>query len=116
MVASDQNRGCREMSKRKRIGLREVRALQSGEIAWDAAVIGFAARRQKGDTVTYLVKYRTAECRQRWHVIGRHGSPWTPESARAEARRILGEVVQGADPAARKHAQREAVTVAELCD
>jgi len=104
------------MSERKRTGLREVRALQPGEIIWDAAVTGFAARRQKGDAVTYLVKYRTAEGRQRWHVIGRHGSPWTPESARAEARRILGEVVQGADPAARKRATRKATTVAELCD
>jgi integrase len=104
------------MSERKRFGLREVRALQPGEIVWDATVTGFAARRQKGDAVTYLVKYRTAEGRQRWHVIGRHGSPWTPESARAEARRILGEVVQGADPAARKRAVRKATTVAELCD
>src|SRR5215469_4327040 len=104
------------MSERKRIGLREVRVLQPGEMIWDAAVTGFAARRQKGEAITYLVKYRTAEGRQRWHVIGRHGAPWTPERARAEAQRILGEVVQGADPAARKRAARKATTVAELCD
>jgi integrase len=103
------------MSARKRIGLREVRALRPGEIVWDATVTGFAARRQKGDAVTYLVKYRTAEGRQRWHKIGRHGAPWTPESARTEARRILGEVVQGADPAAEKRARRKATTVADLC-
>jgi hypothetical protein len=35
---------------------------------------------------------------------------------RAEARRVLGEVVQGADPATEKRAQRKAATVAELCD
>jgi integrase len=104
------------MSERKRIGLREVRALRPSEIVWDATVTGFAARRQTGDAVTYVVKYRTSEGRQRWHTIGRHGSPWTPESARAEARRILGEVVQGTDPAAEKHARRKATTVAELCD
>jgi integrase len=104
------------MSERKRIGLREVRALQPGEVVWDTAVTGFAARRQKGDAVTYLVKYRAMGGRQRWHTIGRHGSPWTPESARAEARRILGEVVKGTDPAVEKRAQRKAATVAELCD
>jgi integrase len=105
-----------EMSEPKRIGLREVRALRPGEIIWDAAVTGFAARRQKGEAVTYLVKYRATGGRQRWHTIGRHGAPWTPESARAEARRILGEVVTGADPAAEKRAKRKATTVAELCD
>jgi integrase len=83
---------------------------------WDAAVTGFAARRQKSAAVTYLVYFRTAEGRQRWHTIGRHGAPWTPETARREARRILGEVVSGADPAAAKRAGRKAKTVSELCD
>ena len=35
--------------ERKRIGLREVRALGPGEEVWDAAVPGFGARRQKGE-------------------------------------------------------------------
>ena len=104
------------MGERKRIGLREVRALRPDEMVWDTAVTGFAARRQKSDAVTYFVKYRTTGGRQRWHTIGRHGSPWTPDSARMEARRILGEAVSGADPAAEKRASRKAVTVAELCD
>jgi integrase len=104
------------MGERKRIGLREVRALGPDEIIWDTAVTGFAARRQKGDAVTYLVKYRTAESRQRWHAIGRHGSPWTPETARDKARELLGEVVKGTDPAAEKRARRNVTTVAELCD
>jgi integrase len=104
------------VSERKRIGLREVRALRPGKMVWDTAVTGFAARRQKSVAVTYLVKYRATARRQRWHTIGRHGSPWTPETARAEARRILGEVVSGADPAAEKRAARKAATVAELCD
>jgi integrase len=104
------------MSQLKRIGLREVRALGPSEIIWDTSVTGFAARRQKGDAVTYLVKYRTTEGRQRWHVIGRHGSPWTPEEARDRARRLIGMVKDGADPAAEKRAARKAKTVAELCD
>jgi hypothetical protein len=43
------------VSERKRIGVREVRALGLGELVWDTAVTGFAARRQKSDAVTYLV-------------------------------------------------------------
>jgi integrase len=104
------------MSERKRIGLREVRALAPGAIVWDTVVVGFAARRQKGEAVTYLVKYRTAGGRQRWHTMGRHGAPWTPETARQEAQRILGQVVAGADPASEKQAARKAKTISELCN
>ncbi len=103
------------MAERKKIGLREVRALRPNEIAWDSAVPGFGARRQR-DAVTYILKYRTAGARQRWHTIGRHGAPWTPDTAREEARRLLGEVVKGGDPAADKRAARDALTVGELCD
>jgi integrase len=104
------------MNERKKVGLREVRALGPGEIVWDTAVVGFGARRQKGDAVTYLVKFRTTGGRQRWHKIGRHGAPWTPDEAREQAKRILGDVANGADPAGEKQAARKAKTVAELCD
>jgi hypothetical protein len=103
------------MSDRKRIGLRDVRALGLGEIVWDSGLPGFAARRQRSDAVSYVLKYRTGAGRQqRWHTIGRHGAPWTPETARAEALRVLGEVARGADPAGAKSAAKAAPTVAEL--
>jgi Arm DNA-binding domain len=79
----------------KRIGLRDVRALGPGEIVWDSAVPGFGARRQKGMAVAYVLKYRTSDRRQRWHTIGRHGAPWTPDKAREEAQRLLGDVTKG---------------------
>ena len=104
------------MGERKRIGLRDVRGLQPGQTVWDAAVPGFGARRQKGEAVAYVLFYRTAEGRQRWQTIGRHGAPWTPEQAREESRSILGGVAKGTDPAADKQAKRKAATVAELCD
>jgi integrase len=100
----------------KRIGLRQIRALGPGEIVWDSAVPGFGARRQKGTAVAYLLKYRTTEGRQRWHTIGRHGAPWTPDEAREEAQRLLADVTKGVDPAAIKRSKRKAATVAELCD
>jgi integrase len=102
--------------QRKKIGLREVRALQPAEIIWDSAVTGFGARRQAGDAVSYFLKYRTVDGRQRWMTIGRHGSPWTPDTARDKAKEILGEVVAGADPSGDKMAKRKALTVAELCE
>ena len=62
------------MGERERIGLPEVRALPPGQIVWDAAVPGFGARRRTGDAVAYVPLYRTAEGRQRWYTIGRHGA------------------------------------------
>jgi len=79
-------------------------------------VPGFGARRQKSEAVSYVLMYRTREWRQRRYTIGRHGAPWTPDAAREEAKRLLGEVVRGADPAADKREAREAMIVAELCD
>ena len=76
---------------------------------------GLAARRQVSPVVSYILMYRTMDGRKRTYTIGKHGSPWTPETARQEARRILREVVKGADPMADKLAERGALTVAELC-
>jgi integrase len=100
----------------RKIGLREVRALKPRQTVWDAAVAGFGARRQQSPAVSYVLIYRTREGRQRWHTIGRHGAPWTPETAREEAKRLLGKVVGGIDPAADKQSKRKAASVAELCD
>ena len=81
---------------RKRITKRAVDALSSNKLIWDTDVVGFGARRQRTAKV-YLVKYRWGRGSV-WHRIGRHGSPWTPEKARTEAKRILGMVADGKDP------------------
>ena len=104
------------MAERKRIGLREVRGLEENTEVWDTAVPGFGARRQRSDAVAYVLLYRTSDGRSRRFTIGRHGAPWTPDTAREEARRLLGLVATGEDPAAAKKTRREAATVAELCD
>lgn len=104
------------MAERKRIGLREVRALGLNQEVWDAAVPGFGARRQRSTAVAYVLLFRTSEGRARRYTIGRHGAPWTPDTAREEARRLLGEAVTGADPAADKQTKRRAETVTELCE
>ena len=104
------------MTGKRRIGMREVRALKPGDLVWDGTVIGFGARRQTGIAITYVLQYRTKTGRQRFLRIGRHGSPWTPDSARDEAVRLLGEIVSGGDPAADKAANRSSTTISELCD
>jgi integrase len=96
---------------------RNVDRLGPGEVIWDAgkgSVTGFGARRQRGPAVTYVLKYRTARGGQRWHTIGRHGSPWTPEMARAEAKRLTGVIVSGGNPAAERDARKAAPTLAEI--
>src|SRR5271155_1445159 len=98
-----------------RIGLREVRALQPGTILWDATVIGFGVRRQRSDAAVFFLKCRTRAGRQRWIKIGRFGSPWTPDEARDEARRLLGDIARGEDPAATRP-RRGGMTVTHLCD
>lgn len=93
-----------------------MRALKSGQTIWDPSLPGFGARRQKGTAVAYILYYRTKEGRQRWFTIGRHGAPWTPDTARDEAKRLLGDVAHAADPATEKRIARNAQTVSELCD
>src|ERR1700733_4511074 len=101
-------------SERKQIGLGSIRALAINSEVWDTTVVGFGARRQRSAAVAYVLLYRTKDGRQRRFTIGRHGAPWTPDTARDEAQRLLGDVAAGRDPAAVKQARRQATTVAEL--
>lgn len=102
-------------SQNRAISLEIVKRLQHDEIAWDAKVAGFGVRRQKSVARTYFVKARIKN-RQRWFTIGRHGAPWTPETARKEAIKILGGVVDGQDLAAIRDEERAALTVSQLCN
>jgi integrase len=90
---------------------------ESEVILWDSEIAGFGLRVQRGGTKTYVLKYRAGNGRgapSRKLTIGKHGSPWAPEQARAEARRLLGLVAHGKDPAAAKAEAKAAPTVAEL--
>ena len=103
--------------RRLRIGVRDLRQLGPGQTIWDTAVIGFGARRQRSAAISFVVHYRTQQGRRRLLTIGRFASPWTPEAARDEARRILGIVAAGGDPLGEREARRStALTVSELCD
>jgi integrase len=101
----------------QRITNRIVAGLLSNQMIWDAVVVGFGVRRQAGPA-TYILRYRTKDGRQRTYTIGRHGSPWSPEAARTEALRLLGEIVTGGDPSGDRQTQRASasINVSELCD
>ena len=84
-------------------------------LAWDTDVKGFGVRCRASGAKFYVLKTRIGG-RQRWLTIGQHGSPWTPDSARREALRLLGLKAGGGDPATMRDRQKVAVTIAELAD
>lgn len=96
----------------------DLTAPAAGEtILWDSTLAGFGVRVRPGGVKSYIIMYRAGSGRgapTRKLVLGRHGSPWTPDSARAEAKRLLGVVAGGGDPAAEKQAEKKAPTLAEL--
>jgi hypothetical protein len=88
----------------------------SGEARlWDTELTGFCLRAYASGRKVYALKYRVSG-RQRWFTIGEHGDPFTPDTARAKARAIIGAAAEGKDATAAKRADRAAVTVSELID
>jgi integrase len=86
---------------------------------WDSELRGFGLKVTPTGVKVYVLQYHVGtgrNARRRRLVIGRHGSPWTPETARAEAKRLSGEVAKGFDPLERRQQDRNTITVAELCD
>jgi len=83
---------------------------------WDTSVAGFGIRCRGTGRKYYFLKYRLQNGRQRWATIGRHGSPWTVETARKEALRLLGQILDGQDPVEAKATLRADLTISQLCD
>ena len=88
-----------------RITEQSVAAIEAGErdkYLWDPDLAGFGLKVTSAGRRVYLAQYRTPGGRRgrtRRVTIGRHGAPWTPDLARAEAERLLAEVKCGGDPA-----------------
>ena len=92
-------------------------------IYFDQDVKGFGLLVTEQGSKSFVVKYRVGSGRAaptRRVTIGRYGSPWTLEQARAAAKRILGEVALGRDPAAERAEKRRGAdperTVATIVD
>jgi integrase len=88
-----------------RITVTVVRGLEVGDEVRDSDLKGFGVRRQLGEP-RYFIQKRIRG-RMKRITIGVHGSPWTPETARREAARLLVAVQAGEDVAGRRDEARQ---------
>ena len=86
---------------------------------WDSDLKGFGLKVSRNGRKSYVCQYRHGGGRSgnsRRITIGVHGSPWTVNQARTEARKLLGRAANGEDPASRRQEDRKRISVAQLCD
>src|SRR5690242_2995600 len=79
---------------------------------WDRKTSGFGLRVSTGGTKTWIVRYRQNGSRRRY-LLGRFPQVSVAD-ARQAARRYLGEVATGKDPAAERAQAKAESTFAEL--
>lgn len=84
-------------------------------VVWDAALPRFGLRVRPGAAAVYVVKFRNRYGRQRKLTLG-EAALLSLDQARDAARTVLAEVDLGGDPLDRRVADRQAITVAEVCD
>lgn len=84
------------MSTVKHLTKTTVTALKPGQIIRDTVVKGFGARMRQ-NAITYFVSTRI-NGKKTWLTIGKHGSPWTVETARDHARDLLHDARKGIVP------------------
>jgi integrase len=103
-----------------KISKRSVDALKPGErdaYLWDSELAGFGLKVTPAGSKVYLVQYRIGgrKGRTRRVTIGKHGTV-TADMAREAAKRLLGQVANGKDPAESKTQARKEPTVAQVAD
>lgn len=96
------------VSKVRHITVTAVKGLEPGEEVLDDVLKGFGVRRQLQSASYFVLKRINGRLRR--ITIGRHGSPWTPETARKHAAGLMQEIASGADPLARRKLERSVET------
>lgn len=81
-------------------------------VLWDDDLPRFGLRVRESGSRVFIAQYRH-HGRTRVVTLGSFG-PVTPDQARREALRVLGEVERGSDPALRRDRRREEISVREL--
>jgi integrase len=81
---------------------------------WDDALSGFGVAAFPSGKKTYVAQFRK-DGRSRRVAIGDHGR-LTPEEARSQAKKMLGQVEQGADPVDERRKARAIRTFREVAD
>src|SRR3954470_1150607 len=85
---------------------------------WDAELKGFGLRVAPTGVKSYIARYRVGGGRTgtlRQVTLGRHGVI-TPDEARAVARKTLGAVAQGGDPALGRLEERAGLTLGAVVE
>jgi integrase len=87
----------------------------SGEyFIWDDDIAGFGLRVYASGKKTYVAQYRFGRRTHRLK-LGTHGA-LTPDEARKLAKKALGDVAHGRDPAYESKRLKETISVSGLCD
>ena len=81
----------------------------------DGEIAGFGLRIYPSGKKTFILRYRTAENRQRMITLGAHGV-LTLYEARNKARLFLAEKIQGKDPLEDRQTRRHGESIEDLCN
>lgn len=84
-------------------------------VLWDEDLRGLGLKVTSTGVRPYIFQYRLGgrETYAKRYTIGRHGSPWTPTTARAEAAQLLLPAKRGIDPQrAERERRRQSVDLA----
>lgn len=85
------------------------------KITYDTEVKGFGCRVTAAGARSFILNYRTRSGRERRYTIGSRPD-WKTTAAREEAKELKRRIDRGEDPMAVLEADRNAKTMADLCD
>lgn len=102
------------MIKLTKRAIDQLAATDKDYFIWDSELSGFGVRVMPSGRKSYLVQYR-AGGRSRRRTIGQHGV-LTADQARMEAKKLLGDVARGENPAEDRQRKLREPTIASLCD
>lgn len=88
---------------------------KGNRIMYDAEVKGFGVRVTAAGARSFILNYRTRSGRERRFTIGSYPD-WKTTVAREEAKELKRKIDVGLDPMAAVEADRNAKTMADLCD
>ena len=103
------------MAKLNKRLIDSIAATDKDVVVWDESLTGFGLRAKPSGAKSFIVQYRNKNGRSRRLSIGQAGK-LTLDQARKAAKRVLGEVADGKDPAEERQMARRGESIDQLCD